>query len=116
MDNITVLLKYLKKKHYIDGDIETLKPKVIEDKVGLKNPKDIYIRDKITGMGTILLENLDEHYYITTVKIGLFGNVLASAIIHRNEDIAEIAVYAKEGIIPQHLAEKAMDKIKKTFL
>lgn len=63
-------------------------------------------------MGTILKEDLDHHYYITTVKTGSFGNALAQAIIMRDGASAEIAVYAHEGLIKQHLADKALKKLK----
>ena len=115
MDIIAVLLKFLKKKHYVSGDLEALKNDVVTDTVQLRKPTDLFIRDAITGMGTILLEELDEHYYITTVKVGLMGNVLAQALIHRNDTAAEIAVYAREGLIKQHLAEKALEKLKKAL-
>ena len=63
-------------------------------------------------MGTILKEDLENHYYITTVKMGAFGNIITQAIIMRDGTSAEIAVYAREGLIKQHLAEKTIQKLK----
>lgn len=63
-------------------------------------------------MGTILLEDLEKHYYITTVRICLFGMALTQAIIYRNENNAVIAVYAREGLIHQNLAARTVEKLK----
>ena len=62
-------------------------------------------------MGTILKEDLDHHYYVTTIKIGTFGNILTQAIIMRDGTSAEIAVYAHESLIKQHLADKTILKL-----
>ena len=112
MDAITILLKCLKSKRYID-DVEKAKNEVSIERIALRKPDDLFIRDAITGIGTILKEDLDNHYYITTVKVGAFGNVLTQAIIQRNNSSAEIAVYAHEGFIKQHLKEKTIEKLKK---
>ena len=111
MEAVDILLKFLKSKHYID-DIGKARKEVATAKVTLRKKKDLFIRDAITGMGTILEENLDLHYYITTVKIGIFGNVLTQAIILRNDAEAQIVVYAHEGLIKQRLAEKTIEKLK----
>ena len=111
MDTVTTLLKYLMKKGYID-DMDKAESKVSTEKVVLKKADDLFIRDAITGIGTILKEDLAQHYYITTVKVGLFGNVLTQAIIQRDDASAEIAVYAREGLIKQQLADKTIQKLK----
>ncbi|QUA52200.1 hypothetical protein [Aristaeella lactis] len=111
----TILLKELKKKHII-SDIDKESERVIYETITFNKPGDLHIRDAIFGMGTILKEDLDNHYYITSVKTGLFNNVLAYAIIQRNEEgTADIAVYAKEGIIKQNLARKALERIQKAL-
>ena len=114
MDTIATLLKCLKGKRFI-SDVEKAKGEVLTEKIQLKKAEDLFIRDAITGLGTILKEDLDNHYYITTVKGGLFGNVLTHAIILRDEQDAEIAVYAHEGLIKQNLAEKTIEKLKKVL-
>ena len=111
MDSITILLKCLKSKHYID-DVEKAKNEVSVERINLRKPDDLFIRDAITGIGTILKEDLDNHYYITTVKVGTFGKTLTQAIIQRDDSVAEIAVYAHEGFIKQHLAEKTLEALK----
>lgn len=111
MDAVTTLLKCLKSKRFIN-DVDKAKTEVTTDKITLRKEDDLFIRDAITGMGTILKEDLEHHYYITTVKVGIFGNALTQAIILRDRTSAEIAVYAHEGFIKQHLAEKTIDKLK----
>ena len=111
MDAVTTLLKCLKSKRYIN-DADKAKSEVKTEMITLRKEDDLFIRDAITGTGTILKEDLDHHYYITTVKIGTFGNTLTQAIILRDGSSAEIAVYAHEGLIKQHLAEKTIDKLK----
>lgn len=114
MDATSILLKCLKSKRFIN-DMKTAKNEVLTEQMDLRKATDLFIRDAITGLGTILVENLDDHYYITTVKVGAFHNVLTQAIILRNGASAEVAVYAHEGLIKQHLAEKALQKIKKAI-
>lgn len=114
MDAVTTLLKCLKSKHFIN-DVDKAKSEVTTETITLRKEDDLFIRDAITGMGTILKEDLDHHYYITTVKVGTFGSVLTQAIILRENDKAEIAIYAHEGIIKQNLAEKTLQKLKKAL-
>lgn len=111
MDAVSTLLKCLKSKRFI-SDIEKAKAEVSTERITLRKEDDLFIRDAITGYGTILKEDLDHHYYITTIKMGTFGNTLSHAIILREGPEADVAVYAHEGLIKQHLAEKAMQKLK----
>jgi ribosomal protein S8 len=111
MDAVTILLKYLKRKSFIE-DIEKSKGEVKTERIALRKEDNLFIRDAITGIGNILKEDLEQHYYITTVKMGVFGNILTYAIILRDGAEAEIAVYAREGFIKQHLADKTIQKLK----
>ena len=111
-----ILLKELRKKKIISGDLEKEAVSTLCETVPFTKPTDLHIRDAIVLLGTILKEDLENHYYITSVKTGMFNNVLAYAIIQRkNDGTADIVVYAKEGIIKQNLAGKASDKIKKAL-
>ena len=110
MDAVTILLKCLKSKRFINN-VEKARSEISTERITLRKENDLFIRDSITGIGTILKEDLDHHYYITTVKMGFFGNALAHAIILRDGITAEIAVYAHEGLIKQHLAEKTIQKL-----
>ena len=111
MDGTTTLLKYLKSKRFIN-DVEKARSEVMTEMIKLRKEDDLFIRDAITGMGTILKEDLEQHYYITTIKVGAFGNTLTQAIILRDGASAEIAVYAHEGFIKQHLGGKTIKKLR----
>jgi len=115
MDATMILLKQLKAKHVISGKPEDFVAETSTDKVKLRMATDLFIRDAITGLGTILKEDLENHYYVTSVKIGVFGATFTYALIKRNDENdenAEIVVYAHEGLIKQHLAEKTIQKLK----
>ncbi len=114
MDATTIMLECLKNNGFIN-DITKARKEVKTEIINLKKSTDLFIRDSIIGMGTIIKEDLVNHYYITTVKMGLLGNVETQAIIVRKEEKAEIVVYAHEGIIKQHLAENTIEKLKKTL-
>lgn len=111
MNSVDILLKCLKSKRYISS-IEKAKAEVSVERVQLRKEDDLFIRDALAGYGNILKENLDDHYYITTVKMGMFGNTMTQAIIMRDGIHAEIAVYAREGLIKQKLGEKTIKKLK----
>ena len=111
-DAVGTLLECLKSKRYI-ADTKKARAEVITEKVKLRKKEDLFIRDALAGRGNILKEDLKEHYYVTSVKMGRTGNVLTYALIWRmEEDEATMAVYAHEGLIKQHLAEKTMEKLK----
>lgn len=69
---------------------------------------DLSVRHAIMGSGQILEENLDQHTYITTIRVGkvFFAEVLM--VTHLQGTNLSIAAYAQEGLIPQHLAQKAV--------
>ena len=110
MDVTATLLKCLKREGIIDN-VEKAKDAVQVKKITLRKEDDLFIRDAITGLGTILKEDLDNHFYITSVRMGGFGNILTYGIICRDGKDAEISVYAREGLIKQHLAEKTIQKL-----
>ena len=114
MDATTILLKFLKGKRYINN-VEKAREEISSERITLRKANDLFIRDAITGLGTVLKEDLENHYYITTVKVGFLGNVLTEAIIQREDTEAELVVYAHEGLIKQNLAEKTMGKLKKVL-
>lgn len=57
MDAVSTLLKCLKSKRYI-SDIEKAKAEVSTERITLRKEDDLFIRDAITGYGTILKEDL----------------------------------------------------------
>ncbi len=111
MDIIFTLLNVLAREQIIDN-MDKASKEVLVDNYQLKKPTDLFIRDSIMGLGTIMKEDLRNHYYITSVKMGFLGNVMTYAIIERNDVIAEVAVYAHEGLIKGRYAEKTQKKLK----
>ena len=97
------------------NDLEKAREEVSTETIVLRKENDLFIRDAITGLGTILKEAPEDHYYIKTVRTGLFGNVLTQAIILRNGMEATFAVYAHEGLIKQHLAEKTLQRLRQVL-
>ena len=114
MEEKNVFLRFLKKKRIIDN-IEKAGKELSIDEVLLKKNTDLYIRDSISTLGTILLEDLNDHYYILSVKIGIGGSILTYGIITRKGEIASIIAYGREGIIKQGLAKKTVEKLKKAL-
>ena len=114
MDVVTILLKYLKRKGYIN-DVERAKNEIETKEVKLRKPTDLFIRDSLMKMGTILKEDLNEHYYIAEIKTGFLGNNHTQTIVLRQDEMGIIAVYAREGIIKQHLADKTVEKLIKVL-
>lgn len=111
-----ILLKELRKKKIISGDLEKEAASTVCETISFTKPTDLHVRDAIVLLGTVLKEDLENHYYIISVKTGVFNNVLAYSIIQRKDDgTTDIVVYAKEGLIKQNLAGKALDKIKKAL-
>lgn len=112
METTEILLKYLKKKQYIPTKLNDKRDIVLSDKVKLKSDSDLFVRDSLVIRGTVLLENLEEHYYIVEIKNRTINSASAYAIIARKEDFAEIVTYAHEGLIKQNLAGKTIEKLK----
>ena len=92
--------------------ITEAKEKFAFEEIDVNNFNILKVRDAIMGLGTILEENLDKKYYITTIKIGSIGAYEAVAIAHLGQNKLSIAAYAKEGLLFQNNARKAVDKIK----
>ena len=88
------------------------KEKFACENIDVNNFNILKVRDAIMGLGTILEEDLDNKYYITTVKIGSIGAYEAVAIVSLDQNKLSIAAYAKEGLLFQNNARKAVDKIK----
>lgn len=111
MDSATVLLEFLKSEGFIK-EVDKARSELVEEEVVLRNATDLFVRDSIMGLGTIMKEDLNMHYYITTVKVGFFRNILTHAIIQRNGPKARMTVYAHEGLIHGHHAGEAIEKLK----
>ena len=112
-----LLLNKLVEYNRIDNSLsEDKKKEVIKgfalEEIPVQNYNILKVRDALYGLGTILEEDLDNQFYITTVRIGSIGAYEAVAIVSLENDKVSIAAYAKEGLISQNNAQKAIKKIK----
>lgn len=64
----------------------------------------------LMNAGTILEELTNDNIYILSVKVFLNR---ATIVIEVNDDKINLIAYAKEGLIKQNSAQKAVNKIKK---
>lgn len=76
---------------------------------------DLSFRSRLLPCGRILEENLEEHFYILLVKISPIGGNEALLVAKREENRVCLAAYAKEGLIHQHLAQKAVEKVENSL-
>lgn len=63
------------------------------------------LRAALLGLGKILEENLDELYWVSTIRVGRNEALLVMKV---DDNIASIGACAHEGIILQHIAQKAV--------
>lgn len=74
------------------------------------------VRDVLTEVGDILKEDLEDRCYVAVVMAGT-GNAnpaLVVALIEKSK--CSLGACAKEGLIKQSTAKKALEKIKKAVL
>ena len=109
--NDKIFLDHLKKEGIIK-DTEEARKGISSGSVKLKKGSDLYVRDKILGHGRILKEDVDNHYYITTINN---GKNTTYAMISRNGNRASISAYAREGYIKQNLSDKTVKYIESLF-
>ena len=99
---------YIKSQDDIDEALG--RGEIKSDSVEVDGATDLKIRDAILGMGKILEEDLDNHSYITTVRLS--GDRETQAMISRDGNKIEIIAYGREGLIKQNLADKTVEKLK----
>ena len=74
------------------------------------------IRDTLLRVGNLLKENLEEDYYIGTITAGIGNKITAYIIIKKNKKNLDVCCYAREGLIKQHTARKAINKFERELL
>lgn len=103
--NRTVLIKKIKEF------IPVKENKIEETTVSIGDMTFLNLRDSLIGLGTILDEDFDVNSYVLTVPSGIANkNSAIVAIQHENNQLL-ILSYAKEGLISQHTASKALGKV-----
>lgn len=71
-----------------------------------------HLREAIVVNGDILEENIDEQSYIAVIQTGFMKATRALVVAVLQDEDIYFAAYAKEGLIKQKLAQKAIELIK----
>jgi hypothetical protein len=74
------------------------------------------VRDALVGQGRIIEEDLENHIYVDLLRIGLFGLSEALLVTKIKGKSVHIIAYAREGLFKQRLAQKAVQKVKRSLL
>ncbi len=69
------------------------------------------LRDSLLGLGRILEEDFENKIYVTSIAAGVADRNAAVVAVRLSGDSLDLAGYAREGLIKQHTAEKAIEKI-----
>ena len=69
------------------------------------------LRDSLLGQGKILEEDFRKKMYVISIMAGAADMNEAVVAVRLSGDSLDFAGYAREGLIKQHTAEKAIEKI-----
>ena len=100
-----------KLSEYVRIKDELVETEEISEKVSM-----LKIRDTLLLIGNIIKEDLDEEFYIGTINAGIANKNIAFIIIKKNEGNLAVCCYAREGLIKQHTARKAIEKFERELL
>lgn len=89
-----------------------LKKHSISESMPIKGVTFEHLRKAIVVHGEILEENTAEHSFIAVVHTGRMNATRALVAVIVEEGELHFAAYAKEGLIKQHLAQKAITSIR----
>ena len=71
----------------------------------------LQIRDRLYLLGSILHEDLEHQVYVAAIRSGFADMGHAVVALQLQGNTLNILGYAKEGIIKQHICEKALQKL-----
>lgn len=75
----------------------------------IPDASDLRVRAAIIGLGKIVEEDLEKHTCVTTIKVGKGASANEALMVTLLKgNIVYYAVCAHEGLISQHIAEKAV--------
>lgn len=80
-------------------------------KIKIDKGSIVTIRDDLEKVGKILEENKKDNYYLLSVGGGAFNLNPVICIVKIDKDITNVIGYAKEGLIKQNSARKAIARI-----
>lgn len=90
--------------------------RVVEKRITIATLSFTNVRDKLIGLGKILEENFEDAYYIVSVPAGIANKNSAIVFVKWNKESLILYAYAKEGLINQHTADGAMERVIKRIL
>lgn len=71
----------------------------------------VQLRDSLLGLGRILEEDFENKIYVISIAAGVADRNAAVVAVRLSGDSLDFAGYAREGLIKQHTAEKAIEKV-----
>ena len=84
---------------------------LIERQINVQNMSFANLRDTIIGIGKILEEDFEISAYVVNIPAGVADRHSAVVAIQLSDTCVTMLGYAKEGLINQHTAEKAIEKV-----
>lgn len=107
MNNKEKMIEYI--KVYLNID----KNRIVETKCSVKNMTLSMLRDSLVGLGRILDENITESLYVIEMNAGFVGLNHAVIVVQLDNNTLTFIGGAREGLVNQHTAEKAIDRLVK---
>ncbi len=93
-------------------DFISVKDKGLEEKAAdVADMTIMNLRDSLIGLGTILDEDFELNSYVVNVPAGFAGKNSAVVAVQLKNNKLYLLAYAKEGLINQHTALQAIDKV-----
>jgi hypothetical protein len=111
--------RYFMDKNFLTGKLSEyvrIKDELVETEEISEKVSMLKIRDTLLLIGNIIKEDLDEEFYIGTINAGIANKNIAFIIIKKNEGNLAVCCYAREGLIKQHTARKAIEKFERELL
>lgn len=71
----------------------------------------VQLRDSLLGLGRILEEDFENKIYVISIAAGVADRNAAVVAVRLSGDSLDFAGYAREGLIKQHTAEQAIEKV-----
>ena len=95
-----------------DENKEKIIKRIVFDSMPNKNINMQRIREAIIQNGEVLDVNEEQKLYVASIRTGVMNAASALVVVKICENSVEFASYAREGLIKQNLAQKAIDSLK----
>lgn len=121
-ESIKKLLYKMLIKYRIAESIDNGKNKQLNEKwtssivLEKKNMTDFDVRNTLVRCSRILEEDQEKHIYVAMIILPGIGRREVLVVTKRTEDSVSVATYAKEGLISQHMADKAIALFQENFM